>query len=114
VQDVNEGKSAIAPYITHKLMPKLFTRPEKTTAVSLLTDRELEVLRLASKAYTNKSIGVLLNISDRIVQEYFGQIFTKLQATSRTETIMRAVSLGWIPHTAMVSVQEGTGNIQKE
>ncbi len=114
VRDVNEGKSAIAPYITQKLMPNLFTRSEKPTAVSPLTDRELDILRLASKGYTNKSIGVLLNINDRTVQGYLAIIFVKLQATNRTETVMRAVSLGWIPHTAMVSVQGGTGKPQNK
>jgi len=61
-----------------------------------LTERELDVLRLAARGYTNKAIGMHLNISDRTVQGHLAHIFSKMQATSRTEAVMRAVSLGWI------------------
>ena len=95
VRDVNEGKSALDPAITRKLMTNLFKRPQES-AVEPLTDREHDVLRLAAKGYTNKAIGVQLAISDRTVQGHLAHIFAKLQATSRTEAVMRAVSLGWI------------------
>ena len=96
VRDVHEGKSALDPAVTQKLMSSLFKRPEKNAAVEPLTDRELDVLRLAAKGFTNKAIGLQLNISDRTVQGHLAHIFAKLQATSRTEAVMRAVSLGWI------------------
>lgn len=95
VRDVYEGKSALDPKITHKLMSSLFRGPEKKI-VDPLTDRELEVLRLAAKGYTNKAIGLHLNISDRTVQGHLAHTFAKLQAGSRTEAVMRAVSLGLI------------------
>ena len=99
VYDVNEGKSALDPAVTQKLMSNLFKRPEKTP-VEPLTDRELDVLRLAAKGFTNKSIGMQLNISDRTVQGHLAHIFAKLQATSRTEAVMRGVSLGWISQSS--------------
>ncbi|MBI4760219.1 MAG: response regulator transcription factor [Chloroflexota bacterium] len=99
VCDVNEGKSALDPNITRKLMSNLFKRPE-TIAPEPLTDRELDVLRLAAKGYTNKAIGVQLNISDRTVQGHLAHIFAKLHAVSRTEAVMRGVSLGLIPQSA--------------
>ena len=95
VRDVNEGKSALDPAITRKLMSNLFKRPADT-AVEPLTEREHDVLRLTAKGFTNKAIGVQLAISDRTVQGHLAHIFAKLQATSRTEAVMRAVSLGWI------------------
>lgn len=105
VHDVFEGKSALDPVITQKLMSNLFRRPEKTP-VEPLTDRELDVLRLAARGYTNKSIGVQLNISDRTVQGHLAHIFAKLQAGSRTEAVMRGVSLGWIPKSAGTIAEE--------
>jgi DNA-binding NarL/FixJ family response regulator len=54
-------------------------------------------LKLAGKGYTNKAIGVQLGISDRTVQGHLARVFDKLQAASRTEAVMRAVSLGWLP-----------------
>ncbi len=95
VRDVNEGKSALDPAITRKLMQNLFKPPE-SAGVEALTDREHDVLQLAAKGFTNKAIGVQLGISDRTVQGHLAHIFGKLQAASRTEAVMRAVSLGWI------------------
>ncbi|HLA87098.1 MAG TPA: LuxR C-terminal-related transcriptional regulator, partial [Anaerolineales bacterium] len=65
-----------------------------------------DVLRLAAKGFTNKAIGVQLNISDRTVQGHLAHIFAKLQANSRTEAVMRAVSLGLI--------SQGSGQIAEE
>jgi DNA-binding NarL/FixJ family response regulator len=106
VRDVHEGKSALDPRVARKLMSNLFKRTEKTSAVEALTDRELDVLRLAAKGFTNKAIGLQLNISDRTVQGHLAHVFAKLQATSRTEAVMRAVSLGWI--------SQSTGQISEE
>ncbi len=99
VRDVNEGKSALDPVVTRKLMTNIFEHPA-TKAVEPITDREMDVLRLAARGYTNKAIGVQLSISDRTVQGHLAHIFAKLQATSRTEAVMRAVSLGWISQDA--------------
>lgn len=104
VRDVYEGKSALDPSITKKLMTNIFKTADR--AVEPLTDRELDVLRLAAKGFTNKAIGVQLGISDRTVQGHLAHIFAKLQANSRTEAVMRAVSLGWI--------SQSTGKISEE
>lgn len=105
VRDVNEGKSALDPNITSKLMSNIFKGTDKKV-VEPLTDRELDVLRLAAKGFTNKAIGVQLTISDRTVQGHLAHIFAKLQATSRTEAVMRGVSLGLVSQSA--------GNIAEE
>ncbi len=65
--------------------------------VQPLTERELAVLRLAARGHTNKAIGSELDISDRTVQGHLAKIYDKLGAASRTEAVMRAVALGWIP-----------------
>ena len=105
VRDVHEGKSALDLNITRKLMSNIFKGPEKKI-VDPLTDREMDVLRLAAKGFTNKAIGVQLSISDRTVQGHLAHIFAKLQSASRTEAVMRAVSLGLI--------SQNTGNISEE
>lgn len=95
VHEVHEGKSVLDASITQKLMSHLFSSSNMPT-VEELTDREMEVLSLTAKGFTNKAIGVQLGISDRTVQGHLAHIFGKLQASSRTEAVMRAVSLGWI------------------
>ena len=96
VRDVYAGKSALDPVVTQKVMAQII-RQESAAFVKELTDRELEVLRLVGHGYTNKAIGAQLGISDRTVQGHLARIFNKLQASSRTEAVMRAVSLGWLP-----------------
>jgi DNA-binding NarL/FixJ family response regulator len=96
VRDVYEGKSALDATIARKLMAHIAghaSRPE----VESLTERELEVLALAGKGYTNKAIGVQLGISDRTVQGHLANIYSKLNASSRTEAVMRAVAQGLLP-----------------
>lgn len=97
VRDVNEGKSALDPAIAQKLMRYVSgQRLSQGSEYEALTERELEVLALAGKGYTNKAIGVQLGISDRTVQGHLAKTYSKLQAGSRTEAVMRAVSLGLI------------------
>jgi DNA-binding NarL/FixJ family response regulator len=95
VRAVNEGKSALDPEIARKVMAQV-SGNRITDPVEKLTNRELEVLSLAAQGYTNKAIGVQLGISDRTVQGHLAKTFNKLQAASRTEAAMRAVSLGWL------------------
>lgn len=96
VRDVHAGNSALDANILNKMMTRISTTKE-TLPVEQLTSREMEVLALVGKGYTNKAIGVQLSISDRTVQGHLAHIFDKLQAASRTEAVMRAVSLGWLP-----------------
>lgn len=95
VRNVHAGNSALDATIIQKVMAQVGgTRPQ---GVEKPTDREMEVLVLVAKGYTNKAIGLQLGISDRTVQGHLAHIFTKLQANSRTEAVMRAVSSGWLP-----------------
>jgi len=96
VHAVFEGKSALDPAIARKVM-RLVGGRRGGPPVETLTDRELEVLTLAARGQTNRAIGHQLGISDRTVQGHLARVFSKMQAASRTEAVMRAVSLGWLP-----------------
>lgn len=96
VRDVYHGKSVLDPNIIAKVMAQI-SAPKNVAPVDHLTDREMEILTLAAKGYTNKAIGTQLGISDRTVQGHIARIFEKLRANSRTEAVMRAVSEGWLP-----------------
>jgi DNA-binding NarL/FixJ family response regulator len=105
VHDVHDGKSALDATIARKVMTQMFDQ-HKSSALQPLTDREMEVLQLAAKGYTNKAIAVQLDISDRTVQGHLAHIFNKLQADSRTEAVMRAVSMGWISQSVGTITEE--------
>jgi DNA-binding NarL/FixJ family response regulator len=96
VLDVYHGKSVLDPLLTQRLFAQMAGKASPAP-VEELSDRELQVLTLAAKGFTNKAIAAQLSISDRTVQNHLANIFGKLQAESRTEAVMRAVSLGLIP-----------------
>ena len=97
VRDVHEGKSALDPAVTLRLMNQIAGQTTSDPAsFEKLTERELEVLVLAGRGYTNKAIGMQLGISNRTVQGHLAKTYQKLDANSRTEAVMKAVSLGLI------------------
>ncbi|BDS09509.1 LuxR C-terminal-related transcriptional regulator [Aureispira anguillae] len=63
---------------------------------SSLTSRELEVLGLVKKGYTNKKIGAQLFIAERTVKFHISSILSKLYATTRTEAVDTALRRGLI------------------
>ena len=96
VLDVYNGKPVMDKILTRRLMERI-KHPESEISIETLTNREIEVLTLVGKGFTNKAIGQSLNISDRTVQNHLAHIFGKLQAASRTEAVMRAIAAGIIP-----------------
>jgi DNA-binding NarL/FixJ family response regulator len=95
VRDVHQGKSVLDRAIVLKVMAQL-SAPSRPAYTENLSDREMEVLVLAAKGKTNRAIGKQLFISDRTVQGHFARSFEKMQANSRTEAVMKAVSMGLI------------------
>lgn len=55
---------------------------QKITSAVRLTDRELEVLRLIEREYSNKKIAEILFISERTVETHRKNIFRKTQTNS--------------------------------
>ena len=96
VRSVHAGKSAVDPEIARKVLRSL-SGAQAAEQPERLTARELAVLLQVAKGQTNKAIGSALGISARTVQGHLAKIFDKLEAESRTEAVMRAVSLGWLP-----------------
>jgi DNA-binding NarL/FixJ family response regulator len=61
-----------------------------------LTEREAEVLSLLSKGLANKQIAMMLGISEHTVKFHVSSIYTKLDATSRTQAVREGLRNGWI------------------
>ncbi len=98
VRAVYRGESALDPAVAQRVVQQLTSgRPLGAQAtVEALTEREVEVLRLAAKGLTNKAIGQSLGISDRTVQGHLANIYGKLGVGSRTEAVTEALKRGWI------------------
>jgi two-component system, NarL family, response regulator LiaR len=93
VRSTAAGQSMIDPAVATRLIARL-TQPAGQS--DTLTERELDVLRLAARGLTNKQIGAELAISDRTVQNHLANIYAKLAVASRTEAVTAALQRGLI------------------
>jgi DNA-binding NarL/FixJ family response regulator len=98
VRAVYNGEPVLHPTVMRKLMDRCKTpviAAQKESSSSLLSDREIEVMKLAVGGKSNKDIADALNISLRTVQAHMRSIFNKLGVGSRSEAIISGLKRGW-------------------
>jgi LuxR family maltose regulon positive regulatory protein len=79
------------------VIPLLGSKEEKSIrGETILTTRELEILRGMAEGMSNKEIGQRLFISAGTVKAHSASIYRKLDVENRTEAIARAKDLGLI------------------
>jgi two-component system nitrate/nitrite response regulator NarL len=61
-------------------------------ALTVLTDRERQIIRLVSEGLSNKEIGRRLNIADGTIKVHLHHIFQKLEISNRTALAALAFS----------------------
>lgn len=94
VRLVADGQSLISPSMAAKLIDefKSISRQDRIPAPGLrLTEREIEVLRLAARGLNNREISKELFISENTVKNHVRNILDKLQLHSRMEAVMYAM-----------------------
>lgn len=96
IRAVNMGTNVFSPEIRTKLFQKIGSNFTHQNTLCNLTQRELDVVRLAANGHPNKSIAATLGISVQTVQVHFRNIFGKLDVNNRSEAIMYAIKNGWI------------------
>lgn len=76
------------------LMARLFKPPRQPAqGAAELSERELEVLSLLAQGMHNKELAVRMNIGTRTVDRLCDNIYAKLGVSSRTEAVVRAISI---------------------
>jgi DNA-binding NarL/FixJ family response regulator len=101
VRLVLSGESVLSSEVMSKLLKHALRYPTKPSAVvkeGNLSVRELEILRLVAKGVSNKQIAQELNISLRTVKGHVFNIFSKLNANSRTEAVIKGLREGLISY----------------
>jgi two-component system, NarL family, nitrate/nitrite response regulator NarL len=63
-----------------------------SNALTTLTDRERQIMRLVSEGLSNKEIGRRLNITDGTIKQHLHHIFQKLEINNRTVLAALAIS----------------------
>jgi DNA-binding NarL/FixJ family response regulator len=92
------GLVVLHPDVFDLLLPVLpsTARTLPTFPVQALTPREIEVLGMLAEGLGNKAIARRLGISEHTVKFHVSSIFTKLNASSRTEAVTLGARQGLI------------------
>lgn len=99
VRAVHAGESVLHPSVARKVIDRFARAGAGHTDAGhaeQLTDREIEVLRLAAKGMSNREIARELVISVRTAQVHLSNVFNKLGVGSRTEAVLHALREGWL------------------
>ncbi|MEM7119392.1 MAG: response regulator transcription factor [Chloroflexota bacterium] len=86
IQSAARGEVAYAPKVAAKITHNLLNTPKRT-----LSNREVEVLTLASQGNSNKAIASELHITEATVKSHFVHIFNKLGVDDRTAAVTVAL-----------------------
>jgi DNA-binding NarL/FixJ family response regulator len=98
VRTIASGESLLAPAITRRLIADFCERPPPTAglpdAVSHLSERELDVLRLLARGLSNAEIAADLYLGEATVKSHVARILAKLDLRDRVQTVVFAYETG--------------------
>jgi two-component system nitrate/nitrite response regulator NarL len=98
VERIAVGVRVFTPEHEHRVMLELGrmarSARESTQVASLLTDREIEVLRLLAQGMTLHRVARGLAISPRTVETHVRKIYRKLGVHNRVQALREAAALG--------------------
>jgi DNA-binding NarL/FixJ family response regulator len=84
-----DGQSAFAPEITRSLFTQ-FANMAQLSKQMILTQRQIEILRLIAAGVTNKDIAARQYLSEATIKRETNNIFSKLGVNDRTEAVSEA------------------------
>jgi len=99
IRAVHAGESVLHPSVARKVLNRfagVSGKQREKKSLDLLTEREMEVLKMVTKGLSNKDIADGLCLSVRTVQGHLANIFNKLRVSSRTEAVVHALKEGWV------------------
>lgn len=94
IELVHIGEAVLAPEMTEHVFRLM--RSGELNFNDLLSDRELDVLRLLARGSTTSQVATDLYISENTVKTHIRHIFEKLEVNNRAEAVAKATQLGLI------------------
>ncbi len=96
IRGTMEGKTYVDPSVAGKLFQQIShsTSAPDPELVKVLSERELDVLRLLARGMSNNEIAHRLYLSEGTVRNYVSAILTKLGAADRTQLAVMALRAG--------------------
>jgi DNA-binding NarL/FixJ family response regulator len=98
IRAVHRGESVLHPVIARKVVTRFrqsAAKPGSDEKLGLLSEREIQVLKLAARGMSNKEIASEMSLSLRTIEAHIGSIFNKLGVGSRTEAVVYGLKKGW-------------------
>lgn len=94
IRVVYRGQRFLHPEATTSLVDELLDKKEENKLVSLLSDRERDVLKLTAMGFTSREIGEQLALSPKTVDTYRERAMLKLNIEHRSDVIRFALRAG--------------------
>ena len=94
IRTVYNGQRFVHPEATTALVDELLDKQEESKLVSILSDRERDVLKLTAMGFTSREIGDQLALSPKTVDTYRERAMMKLNIEHRTDIIRFALRAG--------------------
>jgi DNA-binding NarL/FixJ family response regulator len=99
VRVVAAGDALLAPSVTRRLIETFARHPARVADPSqsgVLTEREIEVLRLLARGLSNAEIAARLSVSDTTVKTHLSNVFGKLSLRDRVQAVVYAYETGLV------------------
>ena len=99
VRSVVAGEMVLSSQIGQRLLKRAARYPVSPVTLQAgekLSSREIEIVKLAARGMSNKSIAADLGLNVRTVKGHMANIFLKLNVASRTEVVTAGLRVGFL------------------
>jgi DNA-binding NarL/FixJ family response regulator len=101
IRIVAAGEALLAPSVTRRLLDRVASRlppanDDRIPALSELTEREMEVLKLLARGLSNAEIAEKLVVSETTVKTHVSRVLAKLDLRDRVQAVILAYETGLV------------------